>query len=91
MSEPADVITHSGEVVRFSVKAAGKGRLQYRWYYKKAEAADWSIWKNHSEPTLLAAANDSWQGMQVKCVISDDSGDSVETRTASISIEQRIG
>lgn len=91
VSEPADVIADAGAVVRFSVKAAGKGRLQYRWYYKKADAVDWSLWKGHNEPTLAAEANDTWQGMQVKCVIFDDSGNSVETRTVNISIEQLIG
>ncbi len=86
ISQPSDKSLRPEEDVTFEVKAVGEGKLQYQWYYKKADAEEWSMWKWHETAATSATANDTWQGMQVKCVITDDSGEIVESRTVNISI-----
>ena len=84
-SEPEDITAKVGEKTVFSVKAQGVG-LKYQWYYKKAGASDWSVWKNHTTPTTSAVANHTWDGMRVYCKVIDSSNHSVSSRTAVIMI-----
>lgn len=88
VSEPADVRAFDGDEVKFLLKAAGSAKRHYQWYYKKAGAAEWSVWKGHNEPLLVAVANESWQDMQVKCIVTDDNGGKVESRILSVRIIQ---
>ena len=86
ISQPPDRSLRADEDVTFEVKAVGEGALRYQWYYRKAGDEEWTVWKWHETSATSATANDSWQGMQLKCVITDGAGATVETRTVSISI-----
>ncbi len=84
-AQPADVRVKPGEKATFTVRAAGAG-LKYQWYYKKSGAAKWSVWKGRVAPSFTVASNDSWNGMQVCCVITDANGSTVRSGTAKITL-----
>lgn len=86
-SQPASVTVKSGTTVKFTVKARGKD-LTYQWYYKKAGASSWSIWKGHTTATTSAKANDTWNGMQVRCAVIDSSGNKVSSRAAVVTLKK---
>ena len=86
LRQPQDVVTRAGRSVSFSVIAKGDG-LSYQWYYRKAGASDWSIWKGHTSATTSAVANESWNGMKVRCQIKGAAGQGVYSGAATVSFE----
>ena len=62
ITQPQSVTANVGDDVKFSVKASGIS-LSYQWYYKKAGATDWNLWKNHTYSSVTAGANEGWNGM----------------------------
>ena len=87
LSQPRDVSVSPGETVTFSVRAQGRG-LRYQWYYRKAGARYWHIWKHHTTSTTEAMANDTWDGMRVYCRITDSRGNTVYSRAALVTTEK---
>ena len=86
---PENVNTSAGRSVSFTVIAKGEG-LKYQWYYKKSGASDWSLWSKHTQLTVTDIANDSWNGMQVRCSVSDFAGRSVYSTPATITLSGGI-
>ena len=84
-AQPADVTLNVGDTAAFTVKAQGSG-LKYQWYYKKAGVSSWSIWKAHTTAATSALANDTWDGMQVYCAVSDSAGASANSQPATIKL-----
>ena len=84
-SQPADVKVSSGADATFKVAADGCG-LKYQWYYKKAGASVWSIWTGHNTASTTATSNDSWDGMQVYCSVTNSKGDIVLSDKATVSL-----
>ena len=85
-TQPANVTVKLNNVATFSVKAYGSGPMSYQWYYKKEGQADWAVWNGQTKATITATANDSWQNMQVRCLIKD-SARSVTSNAATVYIE----
>ena len=85
IQHPQNVQTLPGRLVTFSVTATGEG-LSYQWYYKKANAAGWSVWRTFTEPTINPPANSTWNGMQVYCKVTDKNGNSVSSNPATVTI-----
>lgn len=83
--QPQDILTKSGKSVSFSIKAVGAG-LTYQWYYKKADASVWSLWKGHTTAATKAVSNESWDGMQVRCTVRDSAGNTLTSKVAKITI-----
>lgn len=90
VTHPTDVQASAGETVWFEIQATGEG-LAYQWYYKKADAGNWSIWKNHTTAKTSAVANDTWDGMQVFCNVSDRYGEIKKSNPAMITILKTSG
>ena len=88
-SQPKNVTVKSGETASFSVKASGSG-LSYQWYYKKKNAANWSLWKGHTTATTSGKANDTWDGMQVYCTVKSASGMTVSSNPATITVSGEL-
>ena len=84
-TQPQSVTANVGDDVKFSVKARGIS-LSYQWYYKKAGATDWNLWKNYTYSSVTAGANEGWNGMQVKCVVTDGGGNSAESQAATVTM-----
>ena len=87
--QPVSVTVSEGETATFAVKASGEG-LKYQWYYRKAGAKNWSVWKAHTTATTSAKANATWNLMKVFCKITDASGNSVSSNPAVITLRQPL-
>jgi Putative peptidoglycan-binding domain-containing protein len=87
--QPQSVTGQSGDSMTFRVKATGLG-LTYQWYIKKAGASDWKLWSGHTTASTSGTANDSWNGMQIKCVVRDSAGNTAESEAAVITLEMPL-
>ena len=90
LTQPKNVTAKVGDTLKFTVAAQGKGKIKYQWYYKKSGASDWKLWKGHTAASTQATANASWDKMQLRCKVSDDSGNSVYSSAAVISFSQSL-
>ena len=90
LSHPQSITLKEGGKARFSVSAQGKGKLVYQWYYRKAGVKTWSPLKGHTKAVTTVIANSTWNMMEVYCKVSDESGNTVESESASISLEQPL-
>lgn len=87
--QPRNVTAAPGEVVFFDIAATGRD-LAYQWYFKKADASGWSRWNNHTAASTSGTANDSWNGMQVFCRVTDAGGISVDSQAATVTVKQTV-
>ena len=85
-TQPANVTVAVGSNATFTVKATGAG-LKYQWQYKKSGATAWSNWNGRTTASTTATANATWQGMQVRCVVTDSAGNKVTSSAATITIK----
>ena len=83
--QPKSVTISCSDTVKFAVKATGKN-LSYQWYVKKANSDTWAKWPGHDTASTSAISNTSWNGMQVRCVVTDASGSSVTSKAAKITL-----
>ena len=84
--QPSNVTAKAGQSISFSVKAKGAG-LTYQWYYKKEGQTSWSKWGTRTTASTTATANATWNGMQVRCVVKDNSGKTVTSGASTITIK----
>ena len=84
--QPADTVAVLGEETTFAVKAVGVG-LKYQWYFKKKDAAFWTLWKGHTSAVTAAVANRTWDGMRLQCVITDSTNASVTSESLTVSVD----
>ena len=89
LRQPENVTTKPGRSVSVSVIATGSS-LTYQWYYKKSGASTWSVWNNHTQPTVTGIANDTWNGMMIRCKITDSLGFIVYSQAAEITFPGKI-
>ena len=85
-TQPKDVTVAAGKNATFTVKATGAG-LKYQWQYKKSGATAWSNWNGRTTASTTATANATWQGMQVRCVVTDSAGNKATSSAATITIK----
>ena len=69
--------------------AEGEG-LTYQWYYKKAGQTAWNKWGTRTTATTTATANDTWNGMQVYCKVTDKDGKTSDSNPATITIQREL-
>ncbi len=86
---PSNITINAGEKATFSVSTSGSN-VKYQWYIKKSGAADWTLWRGHTEASTSATSNDSWSGMQVRCRVTDDSGDVLYSSAAVVTIRGKL-
>ena len=84
--QPSNVTTQAGQNVTFTVKAKGVG-LKYQWQYKKSGQTSWSNWGARTTASTTATSNATWQGMQVRCIVTDSAGNKVTSNAATITIK----
>ena len=70
IEQPESVSVPAGGKFTLSVKAAGDG-VSCRWYFRRPGSNQWTVWKNQTGCTVSATANAAWDGMQVRCVLTD--------------------
>ena len=84
--QPSNVTTQAGQNVTFTVKAKGVG-LKYQWQYKKSGQASWSNWGARTTASTTATSNATWNGMQVRCIVTDSAGNKITSNAATITIK----
>ncbi|MBO4914398.1 MAG: leucine-rich repeat protein [Oscillospiraceae bacterium] len=82
--QPADAAAPLGELASTTVVAEGEG-LTYQWYFRNADAEKWSksVYKGDTYTLNMKGERN---GREVYCVVTDDEGRTVTTRTATLSV-----
>lgn len=83
--QPKDITTKANKLIRLSVTAKGSD-LKYQWYYMKKNASKWSLWREYSKATITPPANHSWDGMKVRCLITDSDNNKLYSNTVTIKL-----
>lgn len=78
-----DIVVRPGEEASFAVQTEGDG-LEYQWYFKKAGTEQWCLWKDHHSQAISAVADDTWDGMQVRCMVIDTEGTATLSEAATV-------
>ena len=81
--QPVNASVSPGDSLTLSLKAQGIG-LNYQWYFKKSGQSSFSVWKNHTHASETVTPNDSWNGIQLYCVVKDSYGNSVRSDTVTV-------
>ena len=84
-AQPKSVTVNSGAKLTLSVKATGTG-LKYQWYLKKKGDTAWSKWSGMTAASVTAASKDSWNGMQVFCMITNAKGNTLKSNTVKLTV-----
>ena len=85
-SQPKNVTVKKGAKATFSIKASGLG-LKYQWYYKKKGKTSWSLWKGKTTNSFSSKSGSDWNGMQVRCVVTDRSGDKLTSYAVTVKLK----
>ena len=80
--QPTDIVAEYDEWVEVPVKAIGKNPT-YQWYLKKPGEVSFSKSKITSD-TYYAKISEKSCGSQIYCVITDDNGKTVTTKTVTL-------
>ena len=83
--QPVSQSVPEGGSVTLSVKAKGNG-LKYQWYFKKAGQTEWSVWSGRTNASETVTPNDTWDGIQLRCKVTDQNGETVTSSAAKISL-----
>ena len=83
VSQPEDVTTKKGETVEFAVKVTGEN-VSYQWQYRTSAAGAWKNFASATTASIKKVTGD-WDGWQVRCIVKDGTGKSLESRIANIS------
>jgi tRNA U34 5-methylaminomethyl-2-thiouridine-forming methyltransferase MnmC len=81
--QPANTTVDVNTLASFSVTATGKG-LKYLWQYKKAGESIWTNWTSKTTAAISVAYADYRDGMSFRCVVTDSTGKSVTSNTATL-------
>jgi len=83
--QPVSVTVSSGTTAKIDVDATGEG-LTYKWYYKNKGDKKFSRTTAFKSDSYSVKMSKSRAGRQVYCVIKDKTGDSVKTKTVTLSM-----
>ena len=82
-SQPQSRTVKKGSAITVSLKATGTG-LQYQWYFKKKTQTAWTLWNGRTHASETVTPNDTWDGIQLYCLVKDISGATVRSNAAKI-------
>ena len=85
-TQPKSQTVAKGSSVTVSVKATGSG-LKDQWYYKKKGASSWSVWNNRTHASETVTPNDTWDGIQLYCKVTDGAGNTIDSSAATITLK----
>ena len=95
IKQPEDLSAAAGERIYLYVEAIGEG-LTYQWQYKYPESympgAQWTDYLEQTSPALSRVVRDYWDGIKMRCIVADDTNNSIISREATITVtENRSG
>ena len=82
-AQPKSRTVKKGSQTTLSVKATGDG-LKYQWYFQKKGQTSWTLWNGRTRASETVTPNDTWDGIQLYCLIKDKYGASVKSGAAKI-------
>ena len=85
-TQPQSVTVAKGSEITLSVKASGSG-LTYQWYFKKKGQTSFTKWEGRTHASETVTPNDTWDGIQLYCVVKDSVGASVRSDTATVTLK----
>ena len=93
-SQPSDATAAAGENAQFHVTAAGTG-LKYQWQLSRDNGINWVTLNKTKFPSALTAdfeikASKSVNGYLFRCVVSDESGQTVTSNSAKLTVETSV-
>ena len=88
-TQPTNKTVILGDSVTLSLKASGDG-LTYQWYFKKKGQSSFSKWNNHTSDTETCTPGDTWDGIQLYCLIKDKYGYSVKSNTVTVTLTNGV-
>lgn len=80
-----DVTASAGDIASFIVEAEGDG-LTYAWYYKTSEMSDYAL-SSFTGKEYLAVMKRGYDDMELKCVVTDQYGNTKTTETVTLTLE----
>lgn len=86
LTQPEDVSANAGKAAAFTLTAQGTGALKYQWYSRMPGEKSWSAVKGQASATFSRTAEKNMDGMQVYCKVTDQSGRSVRSNAARLTI-----
>lgn len=87
-TQPVNVLVEEGENAVIRVAASGDG-LTYKWYIKNKGGAGFAYSSTFTGNSYSAQMNETRDGRQVYCVITDIYGNSVKTDTVTMSMKAK--
>ena len=87
--QPESKTVTLGDSVTLSVKAQGIG-LSYQWYFKKVGQDSFSEWNNRKRASETVTPPESWNGIQLYCVVKDSGGNSLQSDTVTVHVTQTL-
>lgn len=88
LQEPQDVTIAAGQTAYFPFQAGGDG-LTYEWWYRNPNTTGGDFRKSTNATdtySIKASASSHSQGFFVYCVVTDQRGNTVQTRTAALTL-----
>ena len=82
-TQPKIAVAQAGVQAKVSVKAEGYG-LTYQWYYRDVSSDEFVLTNSFKGNTYSVAMNEARDGRELYCVITDQYGNTVTTKTVSI-------
>ena len=84
--QPKDVSARVGEEISFEIGATGEG-LSYKWQYAWPNTTKWIDFVNGTGTKLSRQMASNYDGLQVRCIVTDGSGKSVTSNTATLRVD----
>lgn len=85
-TQPTSVTVNAGQTAEFTIEATGD-TITYKWQYRQSGASSWSNFTDGSQPILdIANTSTSWDGANIRCVITDGSGNVEYSNTVTLTV-----
>ena len=88
-TQPKSVVVAKGATAKVTVKAVGNG-LKYEWYYKDKGATSFKKTSTFTGNTYTAEMTAARHGRQIYCKITDKYGNTVKTKTVTLSMKATV-
>lgn len=86
--QPEDITIQSGDTATLSVEAIGTS-LTYKWQYAwESTPTQWNDFAKGTSATISFHTDARHKGLQVHCIITDGSGNSITSRTTTVTLEE---
>ena len=86
--QPKSINSNVNKKVSITVNASGK-KLKYQWQYKKAGSNTWKNLKESTKSTLSKKLPKSWNGMKLRCAITDSYGKKIYSKAVKVTVKNK--